>query len=191
MIQEHKLPELLTIDSMPPVDGLAVPDFFFLVIKKPAPLAGMCQPTSTTPWNWLFKIGLQQVICLTERPPAYIPDPLQIAGHFPLQDLYHGKSPIDHEAEKEKVYQASYLVKDLIIQQIGVLVHCIGGIGRTGTVIGCTLRGLGYNSPQVLSYLDRLNRLRGTRNGWPESEWQTEVILQFPVNRSDPSSVSR
>jgi hypothetical protein len=176
-------PRLLTVEKMPLVKGLIVPDDFYLVIRQPALLAGMICPTSTTSWSALYETGLKKVICLTEEQPLYIPEPLSIAGHFPLQDLYNGISPYNPEAEKQLVCKASELVINLIMRNIGVLVHCAGGTGRTGTVIGCALKELGYNSSQVLSYLDQLNRLRGARRGWPESDWQAEMILHYPEIR--------
>ena len=56
----------------------------------------------------------------------------------------------------------------------GVIVHCAGGTGRTGTVIGGVLRRLGHSTEEVRGYLDRLNRRRGT--GWPESAWAGSLL---------------
>ena len=60
----------------------------------------------------------------------------------------------------------------------GVVVHCMGGIGRTGTVIGCVLRDFGFSADEVVAYLDRINRSRGLR-GWPETEWQAEMVRKY------------
>jgi hypothetical protein len=174
------LPDLLSIEEMPQVPGLTVPEFFYLVTRLPAPLAGMSQPVLTTPWGALFLLGLNRVVCLTKEPPIYNADPLIITGHFPLQDLYGGAEPENPNIESGLIYQASDLVLSLLKAHIGVVIHCIGGTGRTGTVLGCTLRGLGYNSDEILSYLDRLNRMRGACRGWPESEWQAELIKKYP-----------
>jgi hypothetical protein len=164
---------------MPQIRDLDIPDAFYLVIREPAPLAGMRRPSSTTPWKDLYHIGLRQVVCLTEDPPNYLAEPLIITGHFPLKDLYDGITPAEPESERERVRQAASLILSLINRHIEVAVHCAGGTGRTGTVIGCVLRGLGYNTSEVLSYLYQLNRKRGARNGWPESQWQTDMIRIF------------
>ncbi|WP_394298404.1 phosphatase domain-containing protein [Methanosarcina mazei] len=42
-----------------------------------------------------------------------------------------------------------------------MVVHCMGGIGRTGTVLGCVLRDLGFSAGEVLDYLDEINMHRG------------------------------
>jgi protein-tyrosine phosphatase len=54
-------------------------------------------------------------------------------------------------------------------------VHCMGGRGRTGTVIGVALVMLGHDADDTVAYLDRVARARG-RRGWPESPWQANVV---------------
>lgn len=164
---------------MPRIHGLDTPETFYLVMREPAPLAGMSRPSFNTPWSELYKLGLRKVICLTEKGPDYKPEPISIAGHFPLQDLDGGVFPSDPQNELFLVERAAGQITSLIEQGIGVVVHCAGGTGRTGTVIGCVLRGLGYNSSDILVYFDKLNRMRGARNGWPESEWQAEMIRNY------------
>lgn len=171
--------KLLAVETMPQIRHLDIPDAFYLVTYEPAFLAGMRWPSPSTPWNELKRIGIQKVICLTDALPDYKSNPLTVAGHYALQDLYGGISPVRPDLEIEKILKASTLALSLIKQKIGVVVHCIGGTGRTGTVIGCVLRGLGYNTSEVLSYLDQLNRLRGARDGWPESKWQADIIRKI------------
>lgn len=171
--------KLLAIENMPLIQYLEVPEDFYLVTPEPALLAGMRRPTPTTPWNELFRIGFRQIVCLTENPPEYLAEPLMIAGHFPLQDLYNGATPYNAESENNQVMKAVHRVLSLITRRIGVAVHCDGGTGRTGTVIGCVLKGLGYNVPDILCYLDSLNRERGARGGWPESQWQADMLQKY------------
>lgn len=70
----------------------------------------------------------------------------------------------------------------------GIVVHCMGGTGRTGTVIGCVLRDLGYSADEIISYLNELNKERHfskkpkeerPRKVWPESAWQGEIIKRY------------
>ncbi|MDI9395015.1 MAG: hypothetical protein QM426_06215 [Euryarchaeota archaeon] len=37
------------------------------------------------------------------------------------------------------------------------VVHCVGGVGRTGIVLGYVLRDLGFCADDVISCLDRIN----------------------------------
>lgn len=58
-----------------------------------------------------------------------------------------------------------------------VYVHCWGGIGRTGTVVGCYLVRHGMNSEEALTEIARLRR--GTPDGWkpaPETEAQRQMV---------------
>ena len=61
-----------------------------------------------------------------------------------------------------------------------VYVHCWGGIGRTGTVVGCYLVRHGMDA---VAALDEIARLRaGTPDGWkesPENSAQKQVILDW------------
>jgi hypothetical protein len=59
-----------------------------------------------------------------------------------------------------------------------VYVHCWGGIGRTGTVVGCYLVRQGWSGPAALNEIARLRA--GTPDGYrrsPETEEQERMIL--------------
>ena len=61
-------------------------------------------------------------------------------------------------------------------------VHCYGGIGRTGTVIGCWLVRHGQTGEQALATIAELRR--DTPDGWrtsPETEAQTRMVLTWPT----------
>lgn len=171
--------KLLALEEMPHIQELDIPEEFYLVTRDPAPLAGMHRPSISTPWNELHRIGLRQIVCLTKTLPDYKTDLLTIAGHFPLQDLFNGTTPDDGVMEKNLVMKATHQILSLVICRVGVVVHCDGGTGRTGTVIGCVLIGLGYNASDTLSYLDSLNRKRGACKGWPESQWQADMLQKY------------
>lgn len=65
-----------------------------------------------------------------------------------------------------------------------VYVHCEGGIGRTGTVVGCYLVRHGLAGAQALTHLEFLRK--DTDNWWhrsPESDLQIEFIKKWHVGR--------
>jgi hypothetical protein len=165
--------------DMPPITGLAVPNEFYWVLRQPAPLAGMSYPSPRTPWQNLAAAGFHHVVCLTGEGPAYEPSPLIISHSTHLQDLYGGGSPRHPEDEETLIAETALAVVRRLQAGDGVVIHCAGGTGRTGTVIGCVLRVFGSSATDVITYLDHLHRARG-RSGWPESAWQSQVVIRFP-----------
>ena len=94
------------------------------------------------------------------------------SGHAEMREPVSIRDPI---AELAKVRAAADITADALARGEGVAVHCRGGRGRAGTVIGLALTKLGHRPNDVVAYLDRLHKTRG-KGGWPESPWQAEVI---------------
>lgn len=161
---------------MPEVPGLSVPEEFYTVLPG---LAGMAYPRAGTPWEFLYERGYRFVVDLSGRPPGYEPAPLRILQRHALQDLYGQRQPVGPERERERIYTLVQAVLPVWQAGQGIVVHCAGGTGRTGTVIGCLLRSAGYESETVIAYLDELNQVRG-KFGWPESDWQADVVRGWP-----------
>ncbi len=162
---------------MPAVDGLSIPHKFYVVIDKPAQLAGMYRPDAHMPWHLLYNAGFTDVFCLASETLGYDPAPLK-HHKIDMEDLHHGCEPGDPKKEEALVRVTASEVLALLENGNGVIVHCYGGNGRTGTVIGCTLKALGYPADEIISYYDRLAKQRG-RPGWPESPWQESMIREY------------
>jgi protein-tyrosine phosphatase len=63
-----------------------------------------------------------------------------------------------------------------------VYVHCYGGIGRTGTVVGCYLARHGTPGDKALELIAHWRE--GTPDGWrtsPETRDQRAMVLNWPV----------
>lgn len=61
-----------------------------------------------------------------------------------------------------------------------VYLHCRGGVGRTGTVVGCHLVRHGLTGPEALALIARLRRpLPGGRRASPETEAQRALVLAW------------
>ena len=61
-----------------------------------------------------------------------------------------------------------------------VYVHCFGGIGRTGMVVGCYLVRHGQSGAQASATIARLRE--GTPDGWkrsPETDAQRQFVLDW------------
>jgi hypothetical protein len=160
-----------------------IPNDFYVVLDKPALLAGMCYPPSNISWQTLSAAGFIDIVCLCESPPSYRPDSMRIAYANKLENLHHGQNPIDPGRQEVLVSDAVRAVLLSMDAGHGVIVHCVGGIGRTGTVIGCTLRALGVPADTVIHYLDDLTKARGIKSGWPETEWQGNIVRNFDCDR--------
>ncbi len=65
-----------------------------------------------------------------------------------------------------------------------VYVHCFGGIGRTGTVIGCYLARHGLSGDQAIKQIAEWRA--GTPDGY---RWSPETVLQRQLVRSWPVGV--
>ena len=74
-----------------------------------------------------------------------------------------------------------YLIDDCINNDKPVYVHCWGGIGRTGTVVGCYLISKGMaNKKNVLEMLKYLRRTEPYNDYIaPQSEQQINMVLEW------------
>jgi len=153
--------------------ALCVPDDLYWVSRDPVALAGMAYP-GRGEWALLASEGVGHVVCLTHDVVPYDPTPCTVSA-IRLQDLIGGDPPNDPDREYGLVDAAAADVIAHLARGIGVAVHCMGGRGRTGTVLGVVLVRLGHDPQAVIEYLHRLAVGRG-RRGWPESPWQAEVV---------------
>jgi Swiss Army Knife protein, DSP-PTPase phosphatase domain len=153
--------------------GLCVPDDLYWIARDPVALAGMAYP-GRADWDLLFDNGIGHVVCLSHAEPKYDPAPCTLTA-MRLQDLVSGSDPRDPTRERALVEEAAADVTAHLERGVGVAVHCMGGRGRTGTVIGVALVRLGHEPDAVVEHLDRVARARG-RRGWPESPWQSAVV---------------
>jgi hypothetical protein len=165
------------VRDMPLIEGLNTPRQFYVVLTEPALLAGMYRPDAHTPWRRLYDAGFSDIVCLASETLGYDPSPLR-QFTADMEDLHHGNEPGDPVNEERLVREMAALVLEMLSSKEGVIVHCYGGNGRTGTVIGCVLKALGYSSDEIVPYYDGLAKLRG-RPGWPESPWQERMIRRF------------
>jgi hypothetical protein len=70
-----------------------------------------------------------------------------------------------------------------------IYVHCWGGVGRTGTVIGCHLIELGHSPDEALRIVQQLfgemspEKLADHPDGSPETATQKEFVRQWATKR--------
>ena len=169
-------PVLLPPGARPGFIGpLAVPGDLWWVCADPTPLAGMAYPRAGV-WDTLAERGFRHVIDLTGDAAKYDATPL-VSHASKLSDLIGRRRPPDPERDEARIREAATLVADRWSAGEGVIVHCHGGRGRTGAVIGSALVLLGHEPDAVVDWLHRVQRTRG-RRGWPEQRWQADVVLR-------------
>jgi protein-tyrosine phosphatase len=99
--------------------------------------------------------------------------------HFPIKDL--------SITTPERMNQILTQIFGDIEAGKKVYVHCWGGVGRTGTVIGCFLLEQKMATPEnvieTIAYLKRTTSIADRRS--PETNEQMDFILNWPVLRSE------
>ena len=163
-------------DQGSPITGLKIPGDLYWVLKSPAPLAGMRLPRGAWPWSAIHAAGFSDLVSL--HPSNYNPAPLTTHFAEHLEDLVGGGPPRDPDREVSLIQKAVRATVQSLRSGRGVVVHCWGGRGRTGTVLGCVLRELGYEGEVVVNYLNGVHVARG-KDGWPESRWQADLVRRW------------
>jgi len=143
-------------------------------------LAGMPIPQDDFLWQKLRDFGISFILCLTHQQAPYDPTPVKLLDAKELDDQNHGLGPDDPEAEEKLIRDLAAQVCSKLEQGESVVIHCVGGTGRTGTLMAAVLRNMGYSYEQVESAMLEANQLRGKGDkGWPESQWQKELIRNW------------
>jgi protein-tyrosine phosphatase len=92
---------------------------------------------------------------------------------MPIKDLGVPTSP----AMSKILERVNILLKNGVV----VYVHCWGGIGRTGTVIGCYMvQEMGMSGSEALMRIEELrNGVPDTSRRSPETEEQRDMVLKW------------
>ena len=151
----------LTEDEMREV---ILPNFHWLVEHK---LAAMSYPESEDAFTLLWRVGIRALINLTEEPlPEEILTKVSIlTEHIPVVDF---TAPTLKQVEQALATIHFYLEKNM-----PVAVHCIAGLGRTGTVLACYLVGEGKSADEAITFIRRW------RPGSIETLEQENVIYEY------------
>lgn len=158
------------LEAVPGVPGA------YLVLNRPAALAGMPYPRGNERWVEARAAGFGLLLSLSQESPAYDPAPLR-SEWFPLEDLAHGGDPAEPRKDAINLRCATDAVLAQLATGCGAIIHCDGGRGRTGSVLGLVMVRLGFTPSSAQAWLNQANRTRG-KPGWPESPWQALQLSQ-------------
>ena len=140
------------------------PDNFSWLIE--GKLAGSAIPTSKDEIKWIQEEGVKSILTIREE-----------ALEFPLpaeMKYLHVHSNDMGVPEFDDLINAVDFIHQRITNNEPVMVHCLAGLGRTGTILACYL--IKY---QKLSADDSIQKVRESRPGSIQSFPQEEIIFQF------------
>ena len=140
------------------------PDNFSWLIEEK--LAGSAIPTSKEEVDWAKQEGIKSIVTIREEPleDQWLDDVNYLHIHSndmgvpEFDDLIHSVDFIHRRLENNEP----------------VMVHCLAGIGRTGTILACYL--IKY---EKLSSDEAITRIRKQRPGSIQSYVQEEIIFRF------------
>ena len=83
----------------------------------------------------------------------------------------------------QQVHDVLARIADALSAREAVYVHCWGGLGRTGTIVGCWLRRAGHTADEALARIETLRHgiLDGGRRS-PDTSEQRRFVTDWPVD---------
>ena len=140
------------------------PDNFSWLIE--GKLAGSAIPTSKDEIKWIQEEGVKSIV--TVREESLDDDWIKNINYLHIHSNDMGVP------EFEDLIKAVDFIHQRITNNEPVMVHCLAGLGRTGTILACYL--IKY---QKLSADDSIQKVRESRPGSIQSFPQEEIIFQF------------
>ena len=140
------------------------PDNFSWLIENK--LAGSAIPTSNDEAQWVIEQGVKSIVTVREEPldDDWVKDVSYL--HVYSNDM--------NVPEFDDLTYAVDFIHRRITNNEPVMVHCLAGMGRTGTLLACYL----VKYPKMLAD-DAIQKVREERPGSIQSYPQEEMIFQF------------
>jgi protein-tyrosine phosphatase len=166
---------------MPPIPGSywVVPD---RLLAGPYPGANT-HDRAVAKLEALLDAGIRSFLDLTEAPELDGYEPLlQVVATTREVDVrYRRMSVVDRDIPTvEHMTAVLTHMRSEIDAGRPIYVHCWGGIGRTGTVVGCWIVGQGLTPDAALQRIVELRKETPDRGlGSPETELQRGFIMQW------------
>lgn len=131
-------------------------------------IAALGFPSSRTDVEFLCKIGVKQLISLTETPPCLYGMKLTQV-HIPIDDMT--APSIQQVNEFLRVVELAHLTEE------AVAVHCRFGLGRVGTMLACYLV-----KTTNCSAAEAISIVRRKRPGSIETRGQEKLVQEFSLS---------
>ena len=140
------------------------PDNFSWLIENK--LAGSAIPTSNDEVQWVIEQGVKSIVTVREEPLDN--DWVKNVNYLHIMSNDMGVPEFD-----DIVYAVDFIHRRVTNNE-PVMVHCLAGMGRTGTILACYL--VKY---QNMSADEAIQKVREERPGSIQSYLQEEIIFQF------------
>ena len=140
------------------------PDNFSWIIEEK--LAGSAIPTSKEEVDWLKQEGVKSIVTIREEPleDEWIKDVNYLHVHSNDMGI----------PEFSDLVNSVDFIHQRITNDEPVMVHCLAGLGRTGTILACYL--IKYED---MTADDAIEKVRQERHGSIQSFSQEEIIFRF------------
>jgi len=138
-------------------------NFSWLIAEK---LAGSAIPTSFEEIKWILDEGVKSIVTIREE--SLDKDWIKDVNYLHIHSNDMGVPEFDD------LTRAVDFIHERITNNEPVMVHCLAGLGRTGTILACYL--IKY---EKLSANDSIQKVRESRPGSIQSFPQEEIIFQF------------
>ena len=140
------------------------PDNFSWIIEEK--LAGSAIPTSKEEIDWIKQEGVKSIVTIREEPleDEWIKDVNYLHVHSNDMGI----------PEFSDLVNSVDFIHQRITNDEPVMVHCLAGLGRTGTILACYL--IKYED---MTADDAIGKIRRERHGSIQSFSQEEIIFRF------------
>jgi len=159
-------------DAWRKVHGIVTgkPDNFSWLIENK--LAGSAIPTSKDEVQWLHEQGVKSIVTIREEPLDN--------DWINKMNYLHVLSDDMGVPTFEDLANSIDFIHERIQNNEPVLVHCLAGMGRTGTILACYMIKYQNMSPE-----DAIQHIREKRHGSIQSFVQEEMIYQYAKTLDD------
>jgi atypical dual specificity phosphatase len=147
-----------------------MPPSGFSWVDRPR-LAALARPRAADDLQWLRRNGIDVLVSLTEDPLPrhWVNDAGVMAVHVPVPDM-------DAPTERQLDHIVA-AVRRATESGLGVAVHCLAGMGRTGTVLAALFVADGLTARAAL------DKVRDLRPGSVETLEQERAIERYARHR--------
>ena len=140
------------------------PDNFSWIIEEK--LAGSAIPTSKEEIDWIKQEGVKSIVTIRE-------EPLEDEWIKDINYLHVHSNDMGIPEFSDLVNSVDF-IHQRITNDEPVMVHCLAGLGRTGTILACYL--IKYED---MTADDAIEKVRRERHGSIQSFSQEEIIFRF------------